>query len=111
MRGDESARDTLRLLRQEIAERPEADPVALKHGLDLLLNVDLRDQLSNITCPMLWLLGERDTLVPVEVSEELESLIPQADLLVLHGCAHAPFLSHTLQSLRALSSFIGASDV
>jgi len=107
VRGDEAARNTLRLLRQELAERPEAHPAALEQGLDLLRHVDLRAELPKIRCPILWLLGERDTLVPVEVAEVLESLVPDADLLILHGCAHAPFLSHTGQSLRALSAFIG----
>ncbi|OOZ36556.1 pimeloyl-ACP methyl ester esterase BioH [Solemya velesiana gill symbiont] len=107
VRGDEEARHTLRLLRQELTERPEAEPMALEHGLDLLLNVDLRDQLASISCPVLWLLGERDTLVPVGVADELEILQPGADILVLGGCAHAPFLSHTEKSLRALAGFIG----
>lgn len=109
VRGDESARETLRLLRQELVQRPEAIPIALEHGLDLLLNVDLRDELPEIKCPILWLLGERDTLIPVGVGEELEPLVPDADILILDGCAHAPFLSHTEQSLRSFSAFIGAS--
>ncbi|MES9965392.1 MAG: pimeloyl-ACP methyl ester esterase BioH [Candidatus Sedimenticola sp. 20ELBAFRAG] len=110
VRGDEEARQTLRLLRQDLAERPEADETALEHGLDLLLNIDLREQVKSIACPVLWLLGERDTLVPVAVAEELEQLLPGADILVLGGCAHAPFLSHPEQSLRALTHFLGTDN-
>ncbi|MET0087027.1 MAG: pimeloyl-ACP methyl ester esterase BioH [Sedimenticola sp.] len=110
VKGDEEARQTLRLLRQDLALRPDADPVALEHGLDLLLQVDLRHQLDEIDCPVLWLLGERDTLVPVGVADELESLHPDADILVLSGCAHAPFLSHPAESIRVLNTFLGKSN-
>jgi len=106
VQGDDSARETLRLLRQDIAARPEADPTALEHGLDLLRTVDLRSQLREIGCPTLWLFGERDTLVPVDVTDELEQLMPAADILILQGCAHAPFLSHPRQCLRALNHFL-----
>lgn len=106
VQGDEAARETLRLLRQDIAQRPEADPLALEHGLELLRTVDLRPGLGDIRCPTLWLFGERDTLVPVEVCDELERLMPTAEILILQGCAHAPFLSHPRQCLRALNHFL-----
>jgi len=106
VQGDEAARETLRLLRKEIAQRREANPTALEHGLDLLRDVDLRDQLRQIRCPVLWLLGERDTLVPADLGDDLEALMPQAEVLILQGCAHAPFLSHPRQCLRALDHFL-----
>lgn len=107
VQGDEAARETLRLLRQDIALRPEADPQALEHGLELLRGVDLRPALGDIRCPTLWLFGERDTLVPADVCDELERLMPDAEILVLSGCAHAPFLSHPRACLRALKHFLG----
>ncbi len=106
VQGDEAARDTLRLLRKDIAQRREANPRALEHGLDLLRDVDLRDQISRIECPTLWLLGERDTLVPVDLGDELEQLMPNSEVLILQKCAHAPFLSHPRQCLRALHYFL-----
>jgi pimeloyl-[acyl-carrier protein] methyl ester esterase len=108
VQGDEAARETLRLLRQDIAQRPEADPLALEHGLELLRTVDLRPGLGDLRCPTLWLLGERDTLVPADVGDELERLMPAAEILILLGCAHAPFLSHPRQCLRALNHFLGS---
>ncbi|WP_428605457.1 pimeloyl-ACP methyl ester esterase BioH [Sedimenticola sp.] len=108
VQGDEAARETLRLLRQDIALRPEADPLALEQGLELLRTVDLRPGLGDIRCPTLWLFGERDTLVPADVCDELERLMPAAEILILQGCAHAPFLSHPRPCLRALKHFLGS---
>lgn len=106
VKGDDQARQALRLLRQDIALRPAPNATALEHGLELLLTVDLRDQLRQIQCPTLWLLGERDTLVPVTVGDELERLMPDAEILILNGAAHAPFLSHTEAALKTLRHFL-----
>jgi pimeloyl-[acyl-carrier protein] methyl ester esterase len=93
LQGDEAVRETLRLLRREVARRPEPDPLALQHGLDLLQRVDLRERLGELTCPLRWLLGERDTLVPATVGPDLESL-SGAGADRVPGAAHVPFLSH-----------------
>ena len=111
VQGDEQARETLRLLRQEVAERPEPEPQALEDGLKLLLEVDLRERLGALAVPSLWLFGERDTLAPAAVIGELEQLaIPQARFAQLAGCAHAPFLSHPDSSLRLLERFLENDD-
>lgn len=106
VRGAEHAGDTLRWLRREVRERPVPKDSALDNGLRLLLKTDLRAQLADLACPTLWVLGERDTLVPVDMSEDLESLLPDADVLVVTGAAHAPFLSHSDRVLSLLERFL-----
>ncbi|MEJ1353423.1 MAG: pimeloyl-ACP methyl ester esterase BioH [Candidatus Sedimenticola sp. (ex Thyasira tokunagai)] len=110
VQGDDGARETLRALRSDIAARPEPNPQALEHGLDMLLTVDLRDQLPSITCQVLWLLSERDTLVPAAVAGDIRSLMPGAEIEVIPGAAHAPFLSHPEACLKAFDHFLGTSD-
>ncbi|MES9857433.1 MAG: pimeloyl-ACP methyl ester esterase BioH [Sedimenticola sp.] len=110
VQGDESARDTLRTLRHDISARPEPNAQALEQGLDMLLTVDLRAQLSSISSPVLWLLGERDTLTPAAVAEDIRLLMPAAEIEVIHGAAHAPFLSHPEASLKAIDHFLGEAD-
>ncbi len=108
--GDDGAREALRTLRRDVAAKPEPSPHALEHGLDMLLTVDLRQQLSSIVCPVLWLLGERDTLAPAAVAEDIRSLMPKAEIEVIPGAAHAPFLSHPEACLKALGHFLGSTN-
>lgn len=111
VRGDEEARLTLRLLRQEIVQWPQPHPSALQQGLELLRTVDLRARIPGLQVPSLWLLGERDTLTPAAVGQELVALgIPQSEIKVLKGCAHVPFLSHPGTSLELVKAFLGAGD-
>lgn len=111
VQGDESARETLRLLRRELGQRPEPNDRALEHGLDLLLGTDLRERTGGLASPSLWLLGDCDTLVPGTARQGLEELaIPGARIRLIPGSAHAPFLSHPRETLGQLIDFLEAAD-
>lgn len=110
VQGDDASRETLRILRQDIAARPAPDPRALEDGLEMLLTVDLRGQLSALSCPVLWLLGARDTLTPAAAGKDIQALMPAARVTVLPGAAHAPFLSHPEACMSELNGFLGVTD-
>ncbi len=105
VKGDDAERQTLRSLRQGLAQHPPATTVALAKGLEFLLSVDLREHLGEIDRPLLWILGARDTLVPAGVAGPLSALAPRSEIQVLAGSAHAPFLSHPAESLALLRGF------
>jgi len=107
VRGSDDARATLRRLRAELSQRPVPDPEALRAGLDLLRDDDLRGPLPDISVPTLWLFGERDTLVPAALAERLALLMPQARVRMIAGAGHAPFLSHAEAVVAEIDSFLG----
>ncbi len=94
VKGTADARHLLRLLDRALAARPAADPAGLEAGLRLLLEGDLRAVLGGLATPTHWLLGARDTLVPPALARALPGLMEAADVTLLDGAGHAPFLSH-----------------
>jgi pimeloyl-[acyl-carrier protein] methyl ester esterase len=104
--GDSEVRKLLRPLRQGLASRPEPDDRALKVGLDLLLNIDLRSELPGIKSPTMWLFGRRDRLVPVAVADEIQSLLPRAQIEIFQHAAHLPMLSDQARCLELMQGFI-----
>jgi len=110
VRGSDQARETLRTLRHEVDRRPAPDPAALALGLTLLQDEDLRGPLPDIRCPSLWLFGGNDTLVPPGVGERVECLMSAAQVRVIPGAAHAPFLSHPDATRDAIASFLAGLD-
>ncbi len=104
--GGDEARSVLRLLRARLAEKPAADPAALDIGLDLLRDTDLRGRLPGLAMPSLWLYGQRDALVPRRSAQAVAELLPSADIEVIRGAAHAPFLSHPDQAMQQLRAFL-----
>ncbi|MEN8177972.1 MAG: pimeloyl-ACP methyl ester esterase BioH [Pseudomonadota bacterium] len=110
VRGSEQARDSLRVLKQQLRQKPEPNPDALDAGLELLKTVDLRDRLAQLDCPTGWLFGERDTLAPAGVADALREWLPDAHTEILSGAAHAPFLSHESETLGVLEKMLERFD-
>jgi pimeloyl-[acyl-carrier protein] methyl ester esterase len=91
--GDTQARQVALRLKEDLSARGEPDPRALVQGLEILLNADLRGQLSAIAQPALVVHGDRDTLAPFAAGDYLSGNLPNARLVKVHGAAHAPFVS------------------
>jgi pimeloyl-[acyl-carrier protein] methyl ester esterase len=106
LRGSENERELLAMLRELLFSRGEPDMNALRAGLDILRDTDLREDLQNVTQPTLVIAGERDKLTPPQASHYLAKTIPGASLVELKGAAHAPFLSHPDEFVMQLKIFM-----
>jgi pimeloyl-[acyl-carrier protein] methyl ester esterase len=105
-RGSENERELLTGLRERLFSRGEPNLAALRGGLDILRNADLRGILPNITQPVLAIAGQRDKLTPPQASLYLARAMPNARAVEIGGAAHAPFLSHPLAFIEHLKSFL-----
>ena len=106
VRGSEKERELLQTMRKRITEGGEPDMPALRAGLEILRNTDLRDELARITQKTLVIAGERDTLTPPAASAFLAQALPHARLAQIHGAAHAPFLSHSDEFVKQVTEFL-----
>lgn len=78
---------------------------ALNAGLKLLESEDLRSELINLNCPLLYLLGKMDTLVPKKIVEALSMLKENIRSVVFEKASHALFISHQNEFLNEVRSF------
>lgn len=92
--GGDNARGTAKLLKREFSSRPLPSEPALRSTLNILLDTDLRQELSKIQVPTLLLHGEHDKLAPIGAAAWLSQALPNATLHEIKGAAHEPFLSH-----------------
>jgi len=67
---------------------------SLKAGLELLSNVDSRQNIQKISIPTLVVHGQQDAIVPVQAGQFLADNINTSQLHILQDCGHAPFLTH-----------------
>lgn len=98
-------RPTLRALRAAATRMPP-QPAALHAGLELLAASDLRATLAQIPQPVLIVHGTRDTLARPQAAEALAAALPRAELRLIEGAGHAPFLSHPTQFADAVNAFL-----
>ncbi len=74
----------------------QVDSMAHRIGVDgflrqqtaLLNRVDSFDDLSNITCSVLVMVGRQDALTPLKISQEMAAQIPDAKLVEIENCGH-----------------------
>ena len=106
VRGSENEREVLADLRARLFAKGEPDVAALKGGLEILRDTDLRNDLAQIKQPALVIAGERDTLTPSAAPGYMAQALHNARVEIIQGAAHAPFLSHPTIFMQHLKSFL-----
>lgn len=104
-RGSQHSKQTIRQLSERVGNKmPQSE--ALKSGLDALITSDVRPQFSQLSMPVKLILGERDTLIPSTMVNEVQRLNPKMDTTLISGAGHAPFISHPQQCLSEIQQFL-----
>ncbi len=106
IRNSENEKKIYSSLKAAFEKQPEPNINALKIGLELLRDIDLRPALKALKVPTYWLFGEKDTLIPATCAQALINLVPQYQSQVIANAGHAPFLSHPQQTLQAIQDFL-----
>ena len=102
VKGLPDAMTVVRQLQKSIQLRGQASTKALVSGLKILLETDLRQNISLIECPLHWLLGGKDSLVPAELAQVLKKEFAQENVEVSDKSGHAPFISHQNDFVKQL---------
>lgn len=106
VQGSAAARDELRALRERVFAHGEPQAAALRGGLNILRDSNLREQFTELSQPVMVLLGAHDRLVPAEVAPDLAYLLPQAVHHVIAHAGHAPFLSQPELCAQRVTEFL-----
>ena len=91
--GDAQARANTRAQQQSLPADDLPDGDSLLQGLEWLRKTELRPMIATVSIPTLLIHGENDPLMPLPAAQWLAEHLPEAQLEVFKGAAHAPFLS------------------
>jgi pimeloyl-ACP methyl ester carboxylesterase len=78
----------------------------LRPTLVKLVNTDLRSFMPSISVPTLLVWGSQDTDTPISDARLMESLIPDAGLVVLEGGGHFSYIDQPTRFARIVSHFV-----
>jgi len=106
--GSETVKVDIATLKKLLDDQISPELFALIAGLDLLNDVDLREEFKNLTMPSLSLFGEFDTLVPIANLSEVQKLSSSNQQVIFKHSSHAPFISETKRFQQVLLDFINA---
>lgn len=82
-------------------------PVMLASATRQLLNTDIRSKLADVRAPTLVVWGDDDTLMPVELGEELVGFLADASLVTLPGAGHNPQWERAPEFNDLVGRFLG----
>lgn len=103
--GTDPNRELIRWLNQNLFTHGKPSLSTLNSGLQLLAKLDLRDDLKKLQCPLLYIFGKLDALVPHRVAETLKGSYPRIEVIIFSKASHAPFLTHEHEFLEAVRRF------
>jgi pimeloyl-[acyl-carrier protein] methyl ester esterase len=109
--GSETQKQDIQRLKETVFLHGQPAKKALRGGLKILNQVDLRGQLSRIDQPTLRVYGRLDGLVPVKAVEPIRRLLPASQQLIFSKASHAPFLSHGDKFCQQITRFLTEGSV
>lgn len=110
LRGSRNAEASQQILQSALAEQGAPHPDALRNGLDLLDQLDLRPRAREITQPVLLIGAQNDRVTPPGAARWMAEALPQAQLVEIPRAGHAPFVSHHEEVAAAIRTFLASLD-
>ena len=98
----------IKLLRDTVFIHGMPANKALRQGLAMLNDIDLRESLKELKMPFLRLYGRLDSLVPKTTAEAVKELTIDSPQITYPKAGHAPFLSHRKEFVKDLKEFLNA---
>ncbi|NOQ76591.1 MAG: pimeloyl-ACP methyl ester esterase BioH [Methylococcaceae bacterium] len=93
----------LKELKQAIQECNPPSEAVLKSALDILKQSDLRESLISLVCPVHVIQGDKDSLISVQVSQDMKGIKPELKVNIINNAGHVPFLSHQSQVIEIIN--------
>lgn len=105
-----NSRALIRQLSQALL-KPAPTQQTLQAGLDIIIKQSIINLLPNINCPIHYILGEQDRLVPITIKEELLKSNSQVSVDIINKAGHAPFLSHPTAVINSINEFLACHNI
>ncbi|MEP1554184.1 MAG: pimeloyl-[acyl-carrier protein] methyl ester esterase, partial [Paraglaciecola sp.] len=104
--GSENAKFDVKTIKQNVQQYPNPSEKALVAGLNMLENVDLREQFKQLKMPCHVFLGRLDSLVPIKIADLINTYSHLANVEIIAKASHAPFISDTEDFAKRLRAVL-----
>lgn len=102
-KGSVSIREDIRKLKELVYFHGLPAKQALRGGLEILRDADLRHEVQTCSVPLAYILGEHDHLVPASAAQHIRKLLPGSEVAVVEGVSHIPFVQAPQLFMQAFS--------
>jgi len=67
---------------------------------------NVRDELSNLSCPVMLIWGADDQITPLEMAFEFKKRLPHAEMELIEQCGHAPNIERPQEVATIMGRFL-----
>lgn len=110
-KNSESQQEDIRKLKELLYFHGLPANQALRGGLEILGDADLREALTKIELPVMYLFGEKDNVIPAKVAGDIKALNDSVTVSHIMGSSHVPFLTAPDLFLQAIKDFINEHEL
>jgi pimeloyl-ACP methyl ester carboxylesterase len=87
------------------------DPFAyLQYVLDISKNDNIKDILADLSCPVLLIAGENDSVVDKRNSMRMSRIIKNSEYIAIPGAGHFSYVTHYKEFNRHVIDFMLCSE-
>jgi pimeloyl-[acyl-carrier protein] methyl ester esterase len=104
--GEMTSEQNQRVVKEIIIPSSQPDTPILLKALESLAEADQREILPTISLPVLLIHGALDATCLPDASRYMAEKLLNAELSIMDGCGHAPFMSKPDEFNRLLSGFL-----
>jgi sigma-B regulation protein RsbQ len=76
-----------------------------------LANVDQRDILKSLDCPVMIIRGVKDHFVPEYYAQEIKEIVKHSEIVVMEQCGHLPYLEVPSEFNRNVELFLQRGEL
>jgi pimeloyl-[acyl-carrier protein] methyl ester esterase len=104
--GEMTSEQNQRVVKEIIIPSRQPDTLILLKALESLAEFDQRCILPIIDIPVLLIHGSKDSTCLPDASRYMAEKVHNAELSIMEGCGHAPFMSKPQEFNKLLSGFL-----
>ncbi len=89
---------------QDLIQDVDSVPLYVSAACGLAV-LNSKFHLKSILCPILIIIGENDSLTPVELSKKMHEKLPNSQLTIIQGAGHLPFIEKSEEINLIMAQF------
>ncbi len=108
--GLTNVKKNIHRFKENWSQQKAPDIKVLIKALQLLEEMDLRNNLKQLQMPATMFLGSDDRLVPCQIADRIRQLNPLVQFKIIHGAGHALFFSHQAEVAQTIVNFFHSNS-
>jgi len=107
IKEDKESKNILKKLENDFMGQQLPTKEGLEKSLEILAEIDMRNEVKNINIPALIITGKLDYISNYKASIWMQSQIKESKIFIFDSAGHIPFLNHQRTCFKLIKEFLG----